>query len=305
MTLKGIKSIEKTKEYKKLFVKKQNSLLTGTSRAERLNTDLINGHFQSNSAPYNVYNYAFNLGMSPYGPDYVNSIINHINFESKEKGVFILCIDPWALSEKTNKKNAFPESSTQINFNNEQQFATLKYFFKTYSKPYYNLFLPTKSITENEIKKRPNKEFIKRHSLSKIASYEREHLNSEEVSNRRISSLIRLINKLKTKGKIYLVKLPVSMEMILLERKYSIDFDERIKNLVDKHQLNLIDFYDYADKFLCLDGNHLWKEDANNVSLIIADIISLDEKRLLIKDKMNLIEPYIEFQEAKYRHLLN
>lgn len=303
----GVDTIQKTSNYQKIFVKKQNSLIIGTSRAAKLNADIISYEVSNKILPSGIYNFAFNLSMSPYCPSYNQSIIKHVNFESNEKGVFILCIDPWALSEKKHSKNNsnnLNQHSKLVNFNNNQDFATIKYFLQTYSKPYINLFLPPKSTSNNIKKEKPNKEYIKHHLSAKIASYKRQHFSNKKISDKRFSSLKSLIDTLSTKGKVYLIKIPVSNEMINLEHKFSPDFDTKIKSLISQSNIKLIDFYNYSSSFLCPDGNHLWSTDADTVSLIIADIIQLNESKILSKNKVNLIEAYLECNKGKYRSAL-
>jgi hypothetical protein len=217
-------------------------------------------------------------------------------------------VDPWALAEKKNSakdSSYLPEKSTQINFNTRQQFATVKYFLKTYSKSYYTLFLPKADFLQKEDKKRPNQDFIKNHLNAKMRSYKREHFFDEKISDKRLNSLRSLIDTLKTEGEIYIVKLPVSQQMISLEHQFSPSFDKKIASIISEHKLELIDFYKYTDSFLCPDGIHLWQPDADTVSLIISDIIKLNENGSLKKEGVNLVESYLNTKEGKYKSKLN
>ncbi len=303
----GVSSIKDHQDYKKLFSPSQNSMIIGTSRAAKLNASIMSKELRNQISKSGILNYAFNLGMSPYGTLYNESIFSHVNFMSKENGFFFVCIDPWALSEKKdliNQPKKFRETRTSINFNREQNLASIKYFLENYSKPYYNLFLPSKKQYQKRIK-RPDKDFIKNHLIAKINRYKRVHFFDQEISKVRLNSLKFLINELSKKGKVYLVKLPISNEMISLEKKFCPDFDSLITSHLAIPEMNLIDFYPYSNLFLYPDGNHLWQEDADKVSQIIADIVRLNEKRLLTNDKTNLISTYLENEQAKYATYFN
>lgn len=302
----GLNSFKGSQEYEKLFMEKGHSLILGTSRAAKLNDSLISINFKkTNLEP--ILNYAFNLNMSPYGPLYSESIIRHIDFSSERKGVFIVCVDPWAFSEKKfalNDSSIFRENRTSIDFNADQKWATYKYFLHNYSKSYFHLFTDRNTEKSSASEARPSPQFVQNHLEAKLASYRLLHFNSEDLSPLRLQSFRSLIQKLLEKGDVYLVKLPVSNEMVALENEYAPEFDKIINTIANEFNLYLIDFYDYSDRFLCYDGNHLWQPDADKVSAIISDIINLVAEDILDIDKAQLMKEYVQSSHSKYKHYL-
>ena len=83
--------------YFKFTTPKQSSMILGTSRAlQGLIPEIINKELN-----IDIYNYAFTVMNSSYGPSYLNSIKKKLNKNSKD-GVFILAVDPWSISTKFN-----------------------------------------------------------------------------------------------------------------------------------------------------------------------------------------------------------
>jgi len=274
----GIKSQFKDKYKQKIFSEKQTSLLIGTSKAEKLNVDAMNKVLDG-CGYSTVYNYAFNLGMSPYGPLYNQSILNKIKRTEGEKQVFILAIDPWAVSS-TNKapddSTLFGELDTPIKFIRDDSWVDdYSYFFQYYRGSYYTLFLPEKNEEEVE----PTVEFVKKHTKSKIAAYRKINFENSAISQVRYSYFEELIDELKSYGQVVLVRLPVSCEMVSLEKEYTPLFQQIVNETAKKYNVEFLDFYDHCDQFLCTDGNHLFKKDAKEVSELIAEFILKNENQ--------------------------
>ncbi len=265
--------------YQKIFGGQHESMILGTSRAAMLDAVAMSS-VNPSAAPF--FNYAFHLGASPYGPKYTQSILNHI--KKGDDNVFVLCVDPWALSSKKGTQDDstfFQENGTFIDFDPTQALPEYRYFLNHYSNPYYSLFLPIKvkkHLEDNEGKK-PSEAFIKKHQNAKIEYYKKEHLYADTLSATRLQSLNNLITTLNGQGKVYLVRLPISEEMIALEEEYAPNFKEMMVELSENHGVGFIDFYPIADQFLCPDGNHLFGPDAVRVSKMIGEFIKSDQSQ--------------------------
>lgn len=175
----------------------------------------------------------------------------------------------------------FQENGTFIDFDPTQALPEYRYFLNHYSNPYYSLFLPIKvkkHLEDNEGKK-PSEAFIKKHQNAKIEYYKKEHLYADTLSATRLQSLNNLITTLNGQGKVYLVRLPISEEMIALEEEYAPNFKEMMVELSENHGVGFIDFYPIADQFLCPDGNHLFGPDAVRVSKMIGEFIKSDQSQ--------------------------
>jgi hypothetical protein len=88
----------------------------------------------------------------------------------------------------------------------------------------------------------------------------------------RLNYLIQTINFLKDYGKVYVVRLPVSPQMFLIEQELMPNFNDVIHPAI----ISANGYFDLtSDNHLCqfTDGNHLWKESGKQVSVKIAEWI--------------------------------
>ena len=84
--------------------------------------------------------------------------------------------------------------------------------------------------------------------------------------------LERIIDTLKKRGDIFLVRIPVSKPMRNLENKICPDFDDRMFTISKKHAIAYFDFKK-AD-YNTTDGNHMTQSEGNRFSKELADSIA-------------------------------
>lgn len=102
--------------YKRFTEKKHYSLIIGTSRAAQgIHPQIINDYFSESKFQLPIYNFAFTISASPYGEIYYNSIKKILETKNNKNGLFILSVDPWALSmEETLDSNGFREINDKL-----------------------------------------------------------------------------------------------------------------------------------------------------------------------------------------------
>lgn len=275
----------KTDEYYvKLTTPKQTSLIVGSSRAAQgIQPQFINLQLRNEK----IYNYAFSRVHTPYGKAYFNSIKRKLNKQSKD-GVFILEVNPWVISSQT--KN--PEDS--LNFKDNNSFAEVvkcvncnpnfEYLIYCYDKSYRHILLDkikTKTINTNvdvngwcevDVSKNKTDSFDKIHSQT-IKRYAQILNKYSGVSETRINYLERTIKYLQQYGTTYLVRLPVSTEMLAIENQLISDFDVRMENLSNKLNTEYINFMINNEKYNYIDSHHLDKKSGEQISKYIAEHI--------------------------------
>ena len=295
---KGLQSLENNSDFKKLFSEKHQSMMIGTSRMAKIRDHLVEEALKGKGK--GIYNFAFNLETTPYGPLYYQRIREKLP-EEFDSGIFVLGVDPWTVSAKENRKSdstKFKENGTLVSFNPNQRFGKIRYFFTHYNKPYYSLFLP-KPPESNIETRRPDSAFVAMHIKSKMANYRKMHFNDEVISDLRYSYLEKTIELLKTKGTVYIVRLPVSQEMLELEEEYAPEFDDKLEKTVRELQVNLIDLRLVAPYFLCPDGNHLYDADADTVSLMIGEMIRIRESGQMDGGD-ELLSLYLQYEGSQF-----
>ena len=303
LTYQGINVLSENEDFQKTFGPKYSSLILGTSRAARLSDSLMYHILNEERVIFNpILNYAFNLKTSPFGPVYLESIKRKLNpNQDKGQNIFLICVDPFNVSAKSKYQDnpeLLREKNSHVSFQTDQLFAKIKYFYKYYDKPYYTLLIPKKKKVEIK-----DSVFLKQHLKTKIENYKKTYVDGHSISELRYSSLETLIKEVSNIGRAYLIRLPVTSEMIELEYEYSPLFDSKLATTSKNFNASIIDFRFVADNFSYSDANHLFQEDAKQVSSIIADIVRLDIENLIQHDG-NLLNGYLLNDQAKYRHLM-
>ncbi|RYH72804.1 hypothetical protein EVU94_11355 [Flavobacteriaceae bacterium 144Ye] len=266
--------------YNRFVSKKQTSLIVGTSRsAQGVDPQILNATLNRKD----IYNYSFTLGHSPYGEVYFESIKKKIN-EDSDDGVFIVTVDPWSLSVNINDDKNYQEEDrflNKIHFVN--QYPNLEYLLLYFNQKNIDI-IKNKKKSKTYLDHRGWLQVnLKWDSLSMNKSLHKKILNYTElaselkISNSRIDWLVETVKYLKSKGSVYIVRLPVHPMMFEIEKKYDADFQSTIGDVI-----KLSDgYYDMGfmnELFKYNDGNHLNKYSVADVSAKIANWINSQKK---------------------------
>ena len=269
--------------YLKFTTPKQSSLVLGTSKAAQgIRPEILNKSLGRND----IYNYAFTVIHSPYGPYYLESIKRKLN-RASEKGIFILQVDPYGISStSTDPENPelFREKEGPVGqLESVNTNPNIGYMLRHYPYQYNFIFKRhlgkvgkgflhddgwveiTKDMSPIEVEKRietKTKAYIERTSTYKI-------------SRLRIEYLEKTINYLKEYGQVYLVRIPVAQSLFELENILDPEFDRRMTEISEKYTIPYFNYSRDFTEFKYLDGNHLSTTSSALFSEILAkDIIS-------------------------------
>ncbi|WP_412986635.1 hypothetical protein [Pontimicrobium sp. IMCC45349] len=276
--------------YVRFTTPKQNSLILGTSKAAQgLRPSILNKALGRND----IYNYAFTLRLSPYGPTYLESIKRKLQENSKD-GVFILTVGPWSIfsdAKQPNNPEYFDEANRYLGLiksvDAKPNVSYLVHAFEDLNiKMIYNnspLYLHENGWLEvliNVGNQKFEEEFPERvihfdsikHKRNIKASLKRYNKKMEtfKYSETRLEYLVKTIDYLKTKGEVYLVRLPVSKEMQKLDSVLMPNFNAKISRIATNENVPYIDLMNLSDKCLFNDATHLNRESSNFVSFELA-----------------------------------
>ncbi len=262
--------------YLRFTSKQQESLVLGTSRAAQgLNPAVLNRELNRND----LYNYAFTIEDSPYGPVYLKSIQRKVKKGGKD-GIFLLCVDPWSLSCRT----GFPEDSTRFrevgSFIDQTKWVNYRpnghYLLQSYPKSYYELLVdPGKEICLHdngwlEISIDMEPDLVARRTVGKASDYRRYNLPKYRYSATRWAYLEKTIQWLKPHGQVFLIRLPVDSLLLAIDDELLPGFGDSVQAVADRNHLPFIDFSQEGDYYTYTDGNHLYSESANELSKNLA-----------------------------------
>jgi hypothetical protein len=281
--------------YLRFTSSKQNSLIIGTSRsAQGIHPNIIDSVLNLRDIN-SIYNYSFSINNSSYGKEYYYAIKNKIN-ESAKNGLFIITVDPWAISSDTTlHDNEIDIESIFHSMKYYNSCPNYEYLIKNYKKGWGNILL--KRIESNilfrnrysfgkingsftylrkdgllEVFTSMDSVYVRNNIQKKISHYNRS-MSKNKFSEFRFSYLRKTIQLLKNHGEVYLVRIPVHTSLLKIENSFDPKFDERIINLAKSTHVEYLNFAVDASQYSYTDGNHLYIKDANKYSIRLAKII--------------------------------
>ncbi len=297
--------------YRRFTTPRAHSLVIGTSRAGvGIQPDIINKKiFQGNPV---LYNHAFALGMSNYGPLYLKEIKQKIDTsECDFENIFIVSVDPWGLSEGTdnmNKPEDLWENKNPIAVGNLKRSdinPNLEYLYKFWG----NRFSPFKEIFKQTIDYSnvwtlenngwvfinvPMDEKIVNDRIQQgIEGYKQKKLAYNDV---RFQYLEETIKFLKRHGNVYMVRIPVTKPMYEYENEKFPDFENRMKIISEKYGVKFINMFHDTTDYKFVDVHHLFSTSAEKLTDELGDSILNDlnsfhrinnvTSRLISKEKL-------------------
>ena len=254
--------------YLRFTTPKQNSLIIGTSKAAQgLNPAVISKILQKD-----IYNYSFDKSKSPFGPAYLESIKRKLS-KKKKDGIFIVTVDCWSIYSKDKDPNNisnFAETNSCVGeMEIVDQNPNFQYLAKYMSGNYYRIvFKPTVAqLHENgwlEVTLDMDSMSVPRRTKSTLVGY-RNFLSKYQFSQVRLDYLVKTIDYLKQFGHVYMVRLPVSPELMDIENQLSPNFS-KFMQLPAERSSGFLDLTSKNNIFSYTDGVHLSKTSSKIVS---------------------------------------
>lgn len=269
--------------YMRFSTPKQSSLILGTSRAAQgIAPDILNKTLGRSD----IFNYAFTLGHSPYGPVYLKSIQKKLDPDTKG-GVFILTVDPWSVSshkEKAGAPDEFEEAELAVSTPFVSMHPNVPYLYEYYGRQYQYLlhdksettFLHSNGWLEITIDMDSSK--VERRTKNKMEEYKERCPPHYVLSESRWQALEETGKFLQEHGTVYLVRMPCGEGIFGLEKEYFPEFDTLLTDLSEKNQWPLIDLTTQKAEYRYTDGNHLYKGSVPALTSDLGALILLTEK---------------------------
>ncbi|RMZ61227.1 hypothetical protein D1632_03470 [Chryseobacterium nematophagum] len=260
---------------------KPSNIILGDSRgAQAIVPDVLNTKFKNRE----FNNFAFNIAESPYGKVYFEALKKKINPHA-QNGIFILTVSPWNVSVEMSDNNVeiYPESiSPLVDMCFYDLNPNYEYLLKNYTSSWFNIYRDREEVIKSktylhkngwmEVTVNIESDTIAKRQEKKIKEYTAMIMN-HKISQYRIHYLEEMIKFLKDKGSVYLVRIPVSKQMLDLEYSYCPNFNVKMREIADKNKINYFDFSERYDHYIYTDGNHMYKESGKVLTTQIADSI--------------------------------
>lgn len=279
--------------YSKLSSSKQSSLIIGTSRAAQgIDPILLDSITQPILGNCSMYNYAFNLGCSPFGPAYYKAIINKVSQDQNDSlKMFIVTVDPWSISDfkevyQPKEVNHYEDLTFLGKIDQFSGNPNYSYLIKSFRRPLYSVFITDKSkptvrnrgaylLSKHEYSQKS----IDSHVKAKMESYRKKQFSKKQFSQKRYAYFEKTISELKKYGQVIIVRLPVSKEMRNLEMEYMPTFSEKIELTSEKLRVPFYNPFEKSGEYLSVDGNHLHGSGVINFTIEMGQYINQELKR--------------------------
>lgn len=270
--------------YLKLTTPTQQSMIVGTSKAAQgLQPSIFNEIIYPDKQKH-FYNFSFSLDDSPFGPVYLQSIQKKLAPDTKD-GIFVVTVDPWSLSGGENEiadtlqfrdANGCLSGLYSVTMN-----PNVFYLLNSYSYSYYQILVNYKFQKREFLKKDGWLEIrgpmdslsVAKRTDGKVAYYKETMLNTYKYSPLRFEYLERTIAFLKKHGQVYIVRIPVTEGIFLVDDLFMPDFDLKMEQLSVKYDAPYLNYRNRPHVYDYTDGNHLYKTSGAVVSAEIANWI--------------------------------
>lgn len=254
----------------------QNALIIGTSRASQGIDPAAVLTVLGPSGPHRMLNFAFSAMHSPFGPTYLRAITQKVRSQTHH-GFFLITVDPWALSTPTDQRktsyNHFREDKLFLgNMFQMNGCPNIEYFVRSYPFGWGSMLGGPLQENESSSIVLPNglvvitaamdSTIIAEKTRNKLAEYQRYADGSMRYDVEREMYLVRTIEFLKERGKVFLVRVPIHPAFADLEHSYRPSFTKDMDQIANEQDVPWLDHSTWGDTLTFTDGNHLTSASA-------------------------------------------
>ncbi len=260
--------------YVRFTTPQQHSLIIGTSKAAQ---GLRPDEFKKVLKDHSIFNYAFTVAHSPYGPAYLKGIKRKLS-EKTTDGIFIVTVDAWSIAdtgEDPNDQTQFGENKSFLNrLETVSAKPNIPYLLSYYKNSYAKIFErdTIAFLHDNgwfEISANMNAEIVDQRIKNKAESLKKKG-EKFRFSQTRLDYLYKTIAYLQEHGEVYLVRLPVHPNLTEVDNAVIPEFEDLMSKLSQKTGVPYLDLSGENENFTYTDGIHLYKDSAAEVSKRIA-----------------------------------
>jgi hypothetical protein len=267
--------------YARFTTPKQSSLIIGTSRAAQ---GIVASELNSALNRNDIYNYAFTLGHSPFGPTYFESIKKKVNTTSSN-GIFIVSVDPWSLCSKANVINSekeFSEQERALNTPFVDMNPNIYYLLEHYDNQYAQIIfdktktkLPLYLHNDGwlEVSIAMDSISVQIRTKEKIEDYKKQCPPDNVISENRWNYFKKTIDFLEKYGEVIIVRMPTGKEMLELEQLHFASFNNRLQSFCTENKLEYLDLTSSSSNYTYTDGNHLHSQSSKQFTKELARIL--------------------------------
>lgn len=267
--------------YPKLCAGEVQGLFIGSSRmSQALNPEAVGKGTKWEGA---LLNFAFTNATSPYGALYSESVLRRA--EDIEDGLFILEINPWILSRDSREEEPREKGKTLDDLWSVSGHPNISYLLGKSKKQLWQLWTQEQGRLEIsrdgwlKVAMELDSLDLPQRYQEKLEAY-RDILPHYRGSSDRIQAFHELVEALKKKGEVVIVRIPVSEEMVALEKELALEttLASDLEWLASERVLDFTNDPEAA-ALVTHDGNHLHYSSALRFSQLVNEEIKAYSKQ--------------------------
>ncbi|MFD1613951.1 hypothetical protein [Gelatiniphilus marinus] len=284
-------------QYYHKFTQESGSLILGLSRADQnIAPKVLEHELRALKFDMPITNFAINLDHSAYGQLYLQGIKDKLN-PKLNNGLFILSVTPGAFTAplkmddeaifNLDKKGVIGKTA------NLKQSPNYDYIINNYANPLYNGIINLNSWNHhiahdngwNEFVLVSHSDTLKHDDMlfwkTQTIKYYRKKNELLEVSKYRINGFVDTIEYLKTKGHVFMVRLPADADFIEFENSNWPTFNQEFDSIAKHYQVPFLNYTLQNTNYKTYDGSHMLSQSAKAYT----KQLSTDIKKNLSKNK--------------------
>ena len=261
------------------FTQEAGSLILGLSRANEGISPFI---IEEELKDYNFFNKPlinFALNEAHFGEIYYEAIKKKIETRN---GIFILSISPGnftaPLGLDDRKVLEYDERLTLGKINNFTASPNYNYIINTYGASLYNGFHSLDQWNHrvshlngwNEIRLESHIDTITNKDIeywkSLTFKFYNQKIKTEQLSTYRYNYFIKTIAYLKTKGKVFLTRMPSDKAILKFEDNHWANFDFEMDSIAKSYHIPYFNYSQQSNNYKTYDGSHMESESAKKFS---------------------------------------
>lgn len=265
--------------YLRFTAPRQHALIIGGSRASRgLHPDILDSALQAADLEGPLYNFAFTIGHSPYGPTYTRAVRAKLD-PATTRGLFLVEVSPWLLVQPVRPDPEVPYVEAQRALGEQWCFnmdPNYEYLVRHRERGWGSLLRPSSGWATVREDGRLYVEPVTAErkaalTAERIAEYREGHVRTMRYALERETALADLVKELQRHGRVVLVRLPVIPALLACDDSVAPDFVARMRSLARSTGCRFIDLMALDGRVDYPDGSHLDEGSGAFVSRALAD----------------------------------
>ncbi|MCF7568639.1 hypothetical protein L3X37_09705 [Sabulilitoribacter arenilitoris] len=265
-------------QYYNKLTQESGSLVIGLSRADQdIVPQVLEKQLNDLEFDMPITNFAMNLNHSAYGELYLKGIKEKLKPNLKQS-LFILSVSPGAFTAplKMKDEDIFEMDKKGIigKTKDLKHKPNYDYIINNFEHPLYYSIISLNSWSHhyahdngwNEVKLINNSDKLKKEDMllwkTQTIDYYNKKKELQEVSKYRINGFIETVKYLKTKGEVFLVRLPADADIIDFENSHWQSFNKEMDSISQNQNVAFFNYTMQNTNYQTYDGSHMVSESA-------------------------------------------